>query len=251
MVDIHSHILWDLDDGSESYEQTIAMLKAALEAGTTDIVATPHANSRYVFDPAQIEAKILQLAAVIPSPHIHRGCDFHLSYENIEAALNEPDKYTINHRNYLLVEFSDAGIPGGMDHVFAQLRKRGMIPVITHPERNALLMRDAAQLARWVEQGCLLQVTAQSLTGGFGPAAANHAWELMGRRIVHAVASDAHDPVHRHPRLTAAYAEVEKRAGHDNVELLFDLNPRRIIEGCSAETIEQMTRPPRRRWFSF
>jgi len=251
MVDIHSHILWGLDDGSESYEQSAAMLRVAAEAGTTDIVATPHANSRYVFDPDQVEAKIAQLQAATPAPRIHRGCDFHLNFENVESALREPGKYTINHKNYLLVEFSDAGIPGGMESVFGQFLKRGMIPVITHPERNHLLMRDPAQLARWAEQGCLLQVTALSLTGGFGSDAKNHAWDLMDRRIVHVVASDAHDPVHRHPQLGEARAGVEKLSGTENAERLFELNPRKIIEGCPADTIEPMTKAPRRRWFSF
>jgi protein-tyrosine phosphatase len=250
MVDIHSHILWGLDDGSESYEETLKMLQAAAESGTTDIVATPHANGRYPFDPAQIAEKIAQLQSAVTAPRIHCGCDFHLSFENVEAALKEPGKYTINHKNYLLVEFSDAAIPSGMDAVFEQLMRRRMIPVITHPERNHLLMRDVPQLARWASQGCLLQVTALSLTGGFGSSAAERAWDLMDRLLVHVVASDAHDPVHRHPRLSDAHAEVKKRVGEENAARLFEANPRKIIEGCPAESIEPMTKPPRRRWFS-
>jgi len=252
MVDIHSHILWGLDDGSESLEESIAMLRVAAEAGTTDIVATPHANSEYVFDPEQIENRISQLeSAAAPSPRIHRGCDFHLSFDNVESALKEPGKFTINHRNYLLVEFSDAGIPGGMENIFSEFLKRDIVPVVTHPERNQLLMRDPLQLARWAGQGCLLQVTALSLTGGFGAWAQENAWELMDRRIVHVVASDAHDPVHRPPRLDEAFGEVARRAGKENAKRLFDSNPKRIIEGCQPLTIEPMTKPPRRSWFSW
>ena len=108
MIDIHSHILPGLDDGPESVDESVAMLRIAAEAGTTDIVATPHSNLDYSFDPEQISERIAELSeAAGPAPHIHRGCDFLLSYDNIQDALANPTRYTINHRGYLLVEFSD------------------------------------------------------------------------------------------------------------------------------------------------
>lgn len=248
MVDIHSHILWGLDDGSETYEESLAMLRAAAESGTTDIVATPHSNSHYAFVPEEIDQKITQLQSVVGTPRVHRGCDFHLNFANVQSALENPTKYTINHRNYLLVEFPDVSIPVGMDGVFSQLLNCGLVPIITHPERNELLMQDLGQLAKWAEQGCLLQVTALSLTGGFGPSALEHAWNLVDRRLVQVVASDAHDPVHRHPRLDQAFAEVAKRAGEVNALRLFERNPRAIIEGRHSEAIEPMSQSRRRRF---
>ena len=251
MVDIHSHVLWGLDDGAETYEESLAMLQAAAAAGTTDIVATPHANSQYVFDPEQIESKIARLESSGETlPRMHRGCDFHLNFDNVQSALKEPGKFTIDHRNYLLVEFPDVAIPAGIDGVFAQFLDRGIVPVITHPERNLLLMRDLPQLAARVERGCLLQVTALSLLGGFGSRARHHAWELMDRRLVHAVASDAHDPTRRHARLGEARAEVAKRAGEENAELLFVINPGAIVAGGGPAEIAPMSEF-RRRWFLF
>jgi protein-tyrosine phosphatase len=251
MVDIHSHVLWGLDDGSETYEESLAMLQAAAAAGTTDIVATPHANSEYAFDPEQIESKIARLQwSGAPLPRLHRGCDFHLNFDNVQSALEEPGKFTIDHRNYLLVEFPDIAIPAGIDGVFTQFLDRGIVPVITHPERNHLLMQDLPQLAAWVGKGCLLQVTALSLLGGFGSRARSRAWELMDRRLVHAVASDAHDSVRRHPRLDKAHAEVARRAGEDNAALLFDRNPGAIVEGRHPGEIAPMSEF-RRRWFLF
>lgn len=251
MVDIHSHVLWGLDDGSETYAESLAMLRMAAAAGTTDIVATPHANSRYAFDPQLIEARIAQLeAAGEILPRIHRGCDFHLNFVNVQAALEEPGKFTINHRNYLLVEFPDISIPTGIDRVFSQFLDAGIIPVLTHPERNDVLMQNPDQLAKWVEKRCLIQVTALSLLGGFGATALEHAWTLMDRRLVHVVASDAHDPVRRHPRLSDARAEVARRAGEDNAMRLFESNPRAIIEGMDVTEIAPMVKAGRR-WFSF
>ena len=251
MVDIHSHALWGLDDGPETYEESLAMLRMAASAGTSDIVATPHANSQYTFDPQLVEARIAQLeGAGERLPRIHRGCDFHLNFVNVRAALQEPGRFTINHRNYLLVEFPDIAIPAGIDGVFSQFLDGGIVPVVTHPERNALLMRNPDQLARWVEKHCLMQVTALSLLGGFGATALKHAWELMERRLVHVVASDAHDPVQRHTRLAEARAEVARRAGEENAASLFELNPRAIIEGRDVSAIAPMVKHGRR-WSSF
>jgi protein-tyrosine phosphatase len=251
MVDIHSHVLWGLDDGSETYEESLAMLHVAAEAGTTDIVATPHSNSHYAFVPEQIEEKISRLQSLEGTPRVHRGCDFHLNYANVQSALEDPSKYTINHRNYLLVEFPEVSIPVGIDGVFSELLKCGMVPVITHPERNELLMQDPDRLARWAGKGCLLQVTGLSLMGGFGASPLEHAWKLVERGLVHVVASDAHDSVHRHPRLDRAFAEVARRAGEDNAALLFEVNPRAIIEGRHSQEIQAISqsRPKRFRFW--
>jgi len=251
MVDIHAHVLWGLDDGAETYEESLAMLQAAAAAGTTDIVATPHADPRYLFDPEQIETRIARLeSSGVTLPRLHRGCDFHLSFDNVQSALEEPGKFTIDHGNYLLVEFPDVSIPDGIDGVLTQFLDRGIVPVITHPERNRLLMRDLPQLAARVEKGCLLQVTALSFLGRFGSRARDHAWKLMDRRLVHAVASDAHDPVRRHARLDEARAEVARRAGEGNAELLFVRNPGTIVAGRHPAEIVRMSEF-RRRWFLF
>jgi len=251
MVDIHSHVLWGMDDGAETYEESLAILKIAAEAGTTDIVATPHSNTHYTFTPELISARIAQLQqSGHPMPRIHRGCDFHLNFANIHEASENPSKFTIDHKNYLLVEFPDVTIPVGMGRVLLQFIQSGIVPIITHPERNDALMHDPKLLAQWVEEGCLIQVTAMSLVGKFGKSALEHAWNLMDRRLVHVVASDAHDPVRRHPRLGDARAEVARRAGEENAARLFKSNPTAVIEGRPSTAIEPMT-APRRKGFRF
>src|SRR5271157_4328314 len=107
MVDIHSHILPGLDDGSRNLEESVAMVRMAAESGTTGIVATPHANMQYPFDPLAVRNKAAELAAAVPGVSIFTGCDFHLSFDNIEDALRNPRKYTINRTQYLLVEFPE------------------------------------------------------------------------------------------------------------------------------------------------
>ena len=122
------------------------MLRQAAAAGTTDIVASPHANTEYAFDPLVVERMIGQLqAAVGDVPRIHYGCDFHLTLDNIEDALRSPGKYSIDPRGYLLVEFSNFLIPKTTDQVFAQMMQVGLRPIVTHPERNQLLQRRLPQ----------------------------------------------------------------------------------------------------------
>src|SRR4051794_21354130 len=95
-VDIHSHVAYELDDGSPSLEVSIAMLEMAAESGTTDIVATPHANSEFAYDPGLLALRLQTLRAAAPAGiRLHAGCDFHLSFQNVENVLRDPDRYTI------------------------------------------------------------------------------------------------------------------------------------------------------------
>ncbi len=102
-IDIHSHVLYGLDDGAKTREESVKMLELARAAETTDIVATPHANGQYVFNPELIDERIAELSAHVDI-RIHRGCDFRLQFDNVEDALAHPEKYTINHNGHLLVE---------------------------------------------------------------------------------------------------------------------------------------------------
>ena len=252
MVDIHSHILPGLDDGPKTLEDAVAMLKIAAESGTTDIVATPHANARFTFDSERIDRKIAELQGVSgPVPRIHSGCDFHLTIENIQDALTYRSKYTINHKRYLLVEFSDALIPNTAQEIFDRFQAAGLVPVVTHPERNAVLQNRINQLGSWVENGALVQVTAQSFLGRFGRTAKHVAIELFDRNLVHFVASDAHDTKHRPPILNDAHAYVAKRWGEKRAESVFVTAPRAAILGEPFD-IDYGERPQgRRKWYRF
>ncbi len=250
MIDIHAHILPALDDGPATLEESLAMLRIARETGTTDIVATPHASLDFRFDPELVEQKAAELrSAAGDLPRIHTGCDLHLSFENIQDALARPALYTINRRGYLLVEFSDLVIVNRIEEVFARMGEAGMTPIITHPERNWLLQQRLERLEEWVNCGCRLQVTAQSLSGRFGREAAAFARELLDRNLVHFIASDAHDPEDRTPRLDLAWRWVAGRYGEERAKALLISNPRAALAGEPV----RMPPPGRRRrfWFSW
>jgi len=247
MLDIHSHVLWGLDDGAATLAESLAMLELAAATGTTDIVATPHANFRYQFQAAMVARRTQEITAAGGScPRIHRGCDFHLSFDNVQDALANSAKYTINGGRYLLVEFPNSALIG-MKTALGALLQRGLIPIMTHPERQPALRRIPAEFEEWIGMGCLVQITAQSLLGRFGTHAEESAWEMVRRGMAHVVASDAHDARDRTPRLDEAYAAVAARAGQPAAQRLFVDNPRCVIAG-EAISAELPKRTRRRLW---
>lgn len=227
------------------------MLRLAAADGTADIVASPHANNEFRFDPELIAAKMEELrSAVNGAVRIHAGCDFHLSYDNILDAIEHPTKYTINHKRYVLVEFSDLLIPRTTDDVFEQMQSAGMIPIITHPERNMLLQQRLPKLEAWAESGCLLQVTALSLLGRFGKQAKAFTDLLLSKDLAHIVASDAHDTRYRPPQLKAAFEYVSKMCGPERAERLFITNPAATLTGDPIDMTREPSPGPKK-WYHF
>jgi len=252
MVDIHSHILAGVDDGAKTLEESVAMARMAADCGTTDIVATPHADLVYPFDSEVIDQKIAELKAACGDVvRIHRGCDFHLHYDNIQEALENPRKFTINGHQYLLVEFSDLAVFRTTGEVFERMRLAGLVPVITHPERNLLLQQRISSLRSWVADGCLIQVTAQSFFGRFGKRARAFAAELMKQGLVHFVASDAHDCRDRPPRLDEAFRHIEKLYGRKRAERLCVHNPTAAVHGEQIPAEEPEEPSPPGKWYQF
>jgi protein-tyrosine phosphatase len=250
LIDIHSHVLYGIDDGARTIEDSVAMVRMAAEHGTTDLVATPHANPNYRFDPQIVQERLAEVSKASGNVlRLHSGCDFHLSYDNIQDALANPRKYTINQHRYLMVEFSDMLIFNNTSEIFSRILETGMIPVITHPERNGLLRQRVDQVAAWVKDGARVQLTAQSLLGEFGKRAEQFSRTLLDRRLVHFLASDAHDCEHRPPRLDLAYAWVKGRYGEELAETLCISNPRAAITGESLEVLEGPSASEPRKWY--
>ena len=252
MIDIHSHVLFGLDDGARTLEESLAMVRMAAEHGTTDLVATPHANLNFKFDPAQIAERIAQVReAAGGALKLYTGCDFHLSFDNIQDSIEYPRKYTINQQRYLLVEFSELLIFKNTEDIFARLRDAGMIPIVTHPERNGLLRQRGEALAKWVEQGARVQITTQSLTGTFGRRAQEFSRELLDRGLVHVVASDGHDCERRPPVMDQARAWLEKKYGNALAEALCVTNPGAALTGDDMHLPSTDSPSSVRKWYEF
>lgn len=241
VIDIHYHLLFGLDDGPKTIEDSLALAQASIAEGVTHIVATPHANARYPFQPETNREQLAMLQARLGDKlTLALGCDFHLSYDNIEDLKKHPAKYAINGGPYVLVEFPDYGISQNMTGIFFEMKLAGVTSIITHPERNPTLKAAPERMMEWVSSGCLVQVTAASLTGRFGSRAQALALDLVRRNWVHLVASDAHSLERRPPAMGPAYALLKEQCGQATADRLCIHNPRAVFYG---EPLPQQPEP--------
>jgi protein-tyrosine phosphatase len=235
MVDIHHHLLPGLDDGSDSIDTSVAMAKIASDDGITHIVCTPHANGQYRFDPRVNAAKLADLQQRLAAENVPitlgLGCDFHLSYDNVTHAKSDPARFSINGLGYLLVEPPDYGIPPGLTETLYELQLAGLTPILTHPERNPTLQAEPERMIPWLRGGLLIQVTADSLTGHKGRKAERMAHELLEKRWVHFLATDAHNTSSRPPRMREAHDLVATRYGVSYAHALCVTNPLAVFLG--------------------
>lgn len=257
MVDIHCHILPGLDDGPATIADSLEMAKAAIADGITHVVATPHSNDKYVFEPELIRARRDELQELAGDKlTLATGCDFHMSFENLRAMHEHPARFTLNQKNYLLVEFADFVIPPAVDAVLQEMLVGGITPVITHPERNPVLRSRPQRLAEWVKKGCFVQVTALSLLGRFGHSAQAAAEKWLDEDSVHFIASDAHNLTSRPLKLKEAAEAVTKRKGKEVADALFRENPLAAFEGRPLPYVPEPRsaeegEPPKKRFLFF
>jgi protein-tyrosine phosphatase len=254
MIDIHCHPLPKTDDGARTFEEALGMLRMAAADGITHLVATPHSNYKYTLKPDENRAKLVELQrAVGEKPVLMLGCDFHLYYENIQQLVENRGLFTINQSDYVLVEFGDQFVPEQMDRVFYEIECAGLIPILTHPERNPVFCRRPELLYRWVSRGCLCQITAKSYTGGFGSEPRHFAEQWLAQNLVHFFASDAHDLKYRPPILSECYKKVSETTGEETAKRLLETNPGCVINNCplppGPEPIQDAPRKPKRKWF--
>jgi protein-tyrosine phosphatase len=230
VIDIHSHILPEVDDGPKSWDTCVAMCRTAAEDGITHMVAAPHANDRYHYDREYLKGLVEHLQKLVGhTPKISLGCDFHLSYDNVQDALANPKRYVIDDTRYLLVEFSNYSIPQQMTESFRKLWDNGMTVIVTHPERNPILREDPQRIAEWAQQGCVIQVTGSALTGFWGERSRRVAVWLLEHEAVHVLATDAHDTLKRVPILSTARDAAAAICGEQIAASLVESNPRAIL----------------------
>jgi protein-tyrosine phosphatase len=232
VIDIHCHLLPEVDDGPKSWDVAVEMCRMAVADGIAHSVATPHANDRYAYDRRYLAGLLDELRLRVgPSLKLSLGCDFHLSYDNLERVLEEPQTYTIGNTNYLLIELSNYSVPVQLSNCFTQLADRGLTPILTHPERNPILQQTPQRVLEWAEQGCLVQVTASALTGSWGERPEIVARWLLDRSAVHVLSTDAHDTKRRIPVLSEGRDRAAEIVGEEYAEALVEGNPGAIVAG--------------------
>jgi protein-tyrosine phosphatase len=272
MIDIHAHILPKLDDGAKTLEESIQMCRISYQDGIRTIVATPHIlmgiygnnRSSILTEVRELKAAIAecglqnagcgiknldtklssQLGSEFRIPNsefqILPGADVHFSSDILQRCERE-EIVTVNDQGrYLMVEFSFQGIPYQAEEVLFQLLAKGIIPIISHPERNREIVQSPNRYYGMIRMGCLGQVTAMSLTGGFGPEAKRTAEKLLSKRLIHIIASDAHSTDRRPPILSAGVKAAERIVGKEAAKKMVTEYPEAVIEGKKLDIPEPM-----------
>ncbi|GEQ37753.1 exopolysaccharide biosynthesis protein [Tetragenococcus halophilus] len=215
MIDLHCHILPNIDDGADSIETSLAMAKEAVRQGITHILCTPHHNNgRYQNSKATVIAAVASLQAELDKKQIEltllEGQEVHLTGNLLEEVKQDRILFTDLADTYVLLELPTMDIPAYTEELCFSLRTHGKVPVIVHPERNAKFREDPNRLLPYLEMGCLGQLTAPSLVGSFGKSIQKTAKEMVEHNLVQMMASDAHGVNKRAFRLKEAYELLDR-----------------------------------------
>ncbi|PYB71698.1 tyrosine-protein phosphatase [Rhizobium wuzhouense] len=250
MIDLHSHILFGLDDGASELDISIEMARIAVADGITHMACTPHVQEGvYPNDWATIRPVLEVLQQALRELRIPLtlfcGAEAHLAWDLPERLLRG-DIPTLNDSRYFLLELPHLVVPPRLQDFVLRLKDAGFIPVITHPERLSWAERRPELLVKIAELGCPLQLTADSLLGRFGMTAQAQAASFVDAGLLVFVASDAHSPRARAPRMSAAMKLVASRWGEETAQRMFIEIPQIILsDGMLPDAARQHLLPRR------
>ncbi|HOW86837.1 MAG TPA: hypothetical protein P5119_10375 [Candidatus Aminicenantes bacterium] len=251
MIDLHTHLLWDWDDGPDDLYQARAMCRLAEQDGTDTICLTPHIfrMTRYKDDLGVLRQRMEEFgremrAAGVPI-EFHWGAEVFVHAEVVRAV--EKYRFTVDQTSYVFLEFASEGVPAGAANMLAQLMSKGFVPVISHPERNRGFAARPELLFEFVNMGCAAQVTAASLTGELGKEVRATAGLFMMNNLVHIIASDAHRTIGRPPGLSRAVQAAARIVGESKARAMVTEIPRAILDNKALPDWGEPENPLRRK----
>lgn len=234
MIDIHCHILPNVDDGSESLEESIEMAKIAESEGITKIVNTSHCHFDFKYKKGnELKLELEKFNQALKEENINievlLGNELYYTSDLIER-FNELDFFSMNNSKYILMEFSPINFPKNIEDVIYEIKIRGYIPIIAHAERYKQVQEDVNIVLDCIKEGALIQVNASSILGKNGEKVEDTSKKLLDNNMVHFVATDAHSSNRRRPLIKDSYNYILKNYGKEVSEKLFIENPTAVIE---------------------
>lgn len=196
MIDIHTHLLYDVDDGSDQIQESIELLKKATENNITDIILTPHyiKNTKFSVNNKEKQKKLTELKKELKKREIkinlYLGNEIYI-HENIMETLHD-EAMTLNNSRYILIELPKNGDYLFLNEVLYNLKKHNLIPIIAHPERYTGYYKNYDFFNNLIKNGCLLQGNIGSLYGIYGRKSKKMLKELLKRKMIHFLGSDIH-----------------------------------------------------------
>ena len=255
MVDIHSHILHQVDDGSHSLDESIEMCRASADDGIRVMVATPHAHDglHRTHDPEFLAQKVAELNELLGgSPRIVLGCELRLTHELVKQICETRSAPTIAGGPYALIEFPHTVVPSGSEYPLVELMNNQITPIIAHPERNIMLMSEPGRFYELVSIGVLGQMDTGSITGQFGKKVQKAARVMLENGLIHFIASDCHNTRNRLPGMSAAVETTAKIVGEEYARDMAGANPAAVVEGKPVPNRPTPTPPQKKkRWSLF
>ncbi len=243
LIDLHTHLLPDWDDGPDSWEETQKMVEMAASDGIEAVCLTPHVFrfSRYQDSQEVLEERFNQFYEQYQNENrvkFFRGAEVFIHPDLMQEV--RARNLSINQSEYVFVEFPSDQVPSGSRDLFFRMMLAGYTPIISHPERNDLLGRQPEILYDLVARGCLAQLTAGSLVGSFGSEVKKRAEIFLRHHLVQLIASDTHDSRNRKPVLSHGVEAAARIVGQETAEAMVRSVPEAILNN---RLIPELGRP--------
>jgi protein-tyrosine phosphatase len=238
MIDLHSHILPELDDGAQNLQQSLEMARIAIQSGVTTMVATPHCIDGQAED---VRSMLKLMRSVLRENGLRlQLCSGMEIFGTRDTArlLREGKLLTLNRSQYPLIEFNFHSDGYWETQILSDVIQAGYRPVVAHPERYSFIQHSPELLNRWVQMGCLLQINKGSLLGRFGSTSQSLSLELVDRGFATVVASDAHSTHSRTPWMAEVRTLLELEFAPEAARYLLLDNPRRILKNVMVPPVE-------------
>ena len=237
MIDIHNHVLPNVDDGSKSINMSLNMLKHAFDQGVTDVVNTTHFQHPLFMDIDHSIERIENIKSSLQKKlyendifiEIHLGYEVYY-YENLLKIIKQP-LVTMGKGKYILIEFAPHNIPSSQKSTLFELKMNGVTPIIAHPERYKAVQENLNLIYDWINSGCLIQIDCGSLLGLMGKKAKKASLSIIKEKCCHILASDAHNDTNRNFCIKDAYNIVKHIIGQKDADKLVFEHPSSIIKG--------------------
>lgn len=258
-VDIHCHLIPEIDDGAKSWDESLAMAEMAVDDGFATMIVTPHQLGTYGHNSGDlIRQKTAELQEELDSRGIPLevlpGADVRIE-DGMLAGLRGGSVLSLaDHRRHVLLELPhELYFP--IEGILADLKKAGMVGILSHPERNQGLLKNPGLIEPLVDAGCLMQITASSFVGGMGAGPQAMAEWMVAQGLVHFLATDAHGPKSRRPLMSRAFQRVAELSDLENAVDLCCRNPAAVAAGKAVEAGRRGTIVKRRgglaQWFGW
>jgi protein-tyrosine phosphatase len=240
MIDIHSHILFGVDDGAETFEESMELIKEEVEKGVSHIIFTPHFNKRnYHQDKDKTLANFHSLKEATQKENLnvelYLGNEVYMDFNNYDSII-ENGFTTLAESKYILVEFNELIPPDNMPEICYEINVSGYIPIIAHAERYEILYKNRQMLIDVLNEGAHLQVNASSILHKENKERNKLAHFLLKNKLVSFIASDVHNTTSRKFYLDEAYKEVSKKYGKNYADEIFKLNQLNVINKTKFES---------------